>query len=216
MLVKKVNMENVLRLGKKRNSSVELIQAIKILKFNKQNIWRKIGFIIIEFAMAISLALSSTTLIKVGTILEMLNGVLIAFFAVVFTGYALFQALIGDGLLLYLVNDTVKEEGEERSQLENSNDYFVKVMLIQFVVIILNAFCMMIMNVITDMKTICLFDSHIKDLISCIIIFVIFHFNFEAIWEIKSFIFNVFQLFNSHAMARIIEIMEKEEKKESK
>ena len=34
----------------------------------------------------------------------------------------------------------------------------------------------------------------------------------ESIWEIKSFIFNVFQLFNLHAYSRMAEIKEQEKK----
>lgn len=207
---KEVNMKNALRLGEKRNSSIVLVQAVKLLKISKKNVWRKFGFGILELLMAIFLVLSSTTLTRFATFLELLNGVLLAFFAVVFTGYALFQALVGERLLLYLVNETIEVDGEEKSQLEDSNDYFVKVMLIQFTMIVLNLFCIIALNMIEDFNITCKLDFQIKEWIGSVIIFILFHLNFEILWEIKSFIFNVFQLFNSHAMARIIEMVEKE------
>ena len=137
---KEVNLKNVLRLGEERDSSTLLVQAVKLLKISKKNVWRKLTFMVLELFVAILLSISSTTLIRFATFLELLNGVLIAFFSVVFTGYALFQALVGERLLLYLVNETIDADGEEKSQLEDSNDYFAKVMLAQFILILLNLF----------------------------------------------------------------------------
>lgn len=212
---KEVNLKNVLRLGEESSSSKILVQAVKILKISKENVWRKLLFVIIEVLMAILLSISSTTLIRFTTILELLNGVLIAFFAVVFTGYTLFQALVGERLLLYLVNETIKVDGEEKSQLEDSNVYFVEVMLIQFVLILLNLFCIVVFSMLADFNVFHIINFPQKEWIVGAIIFIIVHLNFEALWEIKSFIFNVFQLFNSHAMARIIEIVEKEKEENS-
>lgn len=213
---KEVNLKNVLRLGEESNSSKILVQAIKILKISKENVYRKVLFVIIEVLMVIPLLISSTTIIRFTSILELLNGVLIAFFAVVFTGYALFQALVGERLLLYLVNETIEVDGEEKSQLEDSNDYFAEVMLIQFVLILLNLFCIMTINILADLNVFYILNFPQKEWIVGAIIFIIVHLNFEALWEIKSFIFNVFQLFNSHAMARIIEIVEKEKEENSR
>ena len=212
---KEVNLKNVLRLGEESSSSKILVQAVKILKISKENVWRKLLFVIIEVLMAILLSISSTTLIRFTTILELLNGVLIAFFAVVFTGYTLFQALVGERLLLYLVNETIIVDGEEKSQLEDSNGYFVEVMLIQFVLILLNLFCIVVFSMLADFNVFHIINFPQKEWIVGAIIFIIVHLNFEALWEIKSFIFNVFQLFNSHAMARIIEIVEKEKEENS-
>ena len=207
---KEVNLKNVLRLGEERDSSTLLVQAVKLLKISKKNVWRKLTFMMLELFVAILLSISSTTLIRFATFLELLNGVLIAFFSVVFTGYALFQALVGERLLLYLVNETIDADGEEKSQLEDSNDYFAKVMLAQFILILLNIFCVMILNIVTDLNISCMLDFSQREWIGAVVIFILIHLNFEVLWEIKSFIFNVFQLFNGHAMARIIEMVEKE------
>lgn len=204
--------ENTSRLGKQTTSSKVLIHAIEILKPSKKNIWRKILFIVVELSIAIVLSMSNNTIIVFAEILEIINAVLLAFFAVVFTGYALFQALIGDRLLLYLINETVEEDGEEKSHLENSNYYFAKVMLLQFFLILLNLFFIMTLKIVFDLQFILLWLSFFKEIVGIIIIFILLHFNFEVLWETKSFIFNVFQLFNMHAMARIIDILKSTKK----
>ena len=209
---RKIVQKNVFRLGEKSNSSIKLVQAIGILKISKKNVWRKLVFATLELLIATFLSISSTTIIQCGAMLEMLNGVVLAFFAVVFTGYALFQALIGDRLLMYLVNETIVEDGEEKSELENTNDYFVKVMLLQFALIILNLFSIIVLNVITGTGVVVL-EYWEKLMISTMFIFLLLHINFETLWEVKSFIFNVFQLFNGHAFARIIDIVENDKGK---
>lgn len=206
--------ENTARLGKRTNSSIVLIHAVEILKPSKKNIWRKICFIVVELLIAIVLIMNNNTITVFSEILEIMNAVLLAFFAVVFTGYALFQALIGDRLLLYLINETIEEDGEEKSHLENSNYYFAKVMLLQFILILLNLFAIIILSIVPDLLVMQIISPFLKEVEGITIIFILFHFNFEVLWETKSFIFNVFQLFNMHAMARIIDIMKntKEEK----
>ena len=49
-----------------------------------------------------------------------------------------------------------------------------------------------------------------NELLATLGIFIGLHLNMESIWEMKSFIFNVFQLFNLHAYSRMAEIKEQE------
>lgn len=62
-------------------------------------------------------------------------------------------------------------------------------------------------------KNWCAFDNNqANEWISGIALVFLLHCNIESIWEMKSFIFNVFQLFNLHAYARISEINDNEKK----
>lgn len=72
------------------------------------------------------------------SILEMINTVILSLFAVVFTGYALFQALMGDKLLLLLLMIEATNDNDASSKLEETNRYFVKVMLLQFFLVMVN------------------------------------------------------------------------------
>ena len=42
-------------------------------------------------------------------------------------------------------------------------------------------------------------------------IWIILFINMESIWEMKSFIFNLYQLYNLHAYSRMLEIKNKKE-----
>ena len=51
-----------------------------------------------------------------------------------------------------------------------------------------------------------------NNIIAIILIESYFIFVFTAIWEVKSFIFNIFQLFNMYSVSRIIELLKQENK----
>ena len=82
------------------------------------------------------LAMSKEIINQTESILEMINTVILSLFAVVFTGYALFQALMGDKLLLLLL--MIEATNDASSKLEETNRYFVKVMLLQFFLVMVN------------------------------------------------------------------------------
>lgn len=52
-------------------------------------------------------------------------------------------------------------------------------------------------------------ENYNNEILAGIFLLLILHCNIESIWEMKSFIFNIFQLFNLHAYARMKEIKEK-------
>lgn len=207
MEVEKI-LRNSEKLGKNRSSTKVLFQALNILKINKKNIVRRAGFGVIELAIAIVLAKIPDTIPKTESALSTINTVLLAFFAVVFTGYAFFQALINDTLLMFMINEDAEKKTENSSKLEESNYYFAEVMMLQFVVIMINMLLILTLGIL-PMEW-CLFDNQIVNETLCIVgIFGMLYINTESLWETKSFIFNVFQLFNAHAMSRIISILKK-------
>ena len=140
------------------------------------------------------------------SLFEIINGVILALMAIVFTGYAFFQALLSDSLFVFLLKDK-KDNGE--SKLEESNNYYAQVMMTHFICIFLNILIIIFSYIvprqwgITD-------SSRVNGYICAFMLVVFFHVNGEAIWETKSFIFNVFQLFNAHAATRFMEMFKKE------
>lgn len=196
-------IENALKPYMPYSSSDILFKSIELLKFSKDNCIRKILLIGIEIIIGILMSKSADTIAIYNDSLVITNEVIIALFAVVFTGYSLFQALIGKKMLLYMVMEDSKTK-PDMSCLQESNLYFVELMMIQFAIIIFNLAIILILKALP--YDWCLLSSNgINEAFSSVLIAVSFNLNFEALWETKSFVFNVFQLFNIHAMSRVLD-----------
>lgn len=202
-------IERAVALGKSKDSTKVLLKALGVLKIKRKNVIRKIVFILFELLIAITISRVPDTIEMAESVTNIFNVVLLALFAIVFTGYAFFQALINDKLLLYMIKEDATES-DCSSKLEETNLYFAKVMMLQFSVIIINALLLIILGILpVDW---CLSANNaINETLSALGIVVLLHLNIESIWETKSFIFNVTQLFNAHAMSRIINILENDE-----
>lgn len=201
-------VSNAYKLEYKYSSSHLMKESLKLLCFNKENIIRKLLFIVVEIIISILIAINPDTVSICKTAISSINEVELALYAIVFTGYALFQALIGKKMLLLMVETESEKEGF--SYLQKSNLYFAKLMMIQLLMIVINLALVIILTLIP--VSWCAFSAvALNIIISSICIMMILHFNFEVIWEVKSFVFNTFQLFNIHAMSRVIESQEDDE-----
>lgn len=188
------------------NSKDVFKRSFSLLKVNRKNFKRKVLFFVLELFVAVMVAQQSATIAITNNIVEVFISVTLALFAIVFTGYAFFQALLNDRLLIALISD----ESNKVNKLVETNSYFVEVMMIQI-------FCLAI-NILTIILTIVLpFDwsllanNVINELIATILLLLYFYLNIECIWEMKSFIFNTFQLFNLYAFSRISNIVKENE-----
>ena len=201
--------QNANRLGKKHSSKKIIIEALKTLAFDKNSILRKIIFIFLETIIAVIIANSLETISIVKDIVGYIGQIQVGLIGVVFTGYTLFQALIGDKLMMYLLTS---EEGE-KSKLEESNESFIYMIIIQIIALLIDFSVYMVMSAIPHNWYLTNINV-VNVCISVVFIEALLYLNVEAIWEMKSFIFNVYQLFNAHAMSRVVEIIER--KKEEK
>lgn len=198
-------VENAENLTEKMNSSQVLKKSLKVLMPNADNVFRKLVFLIIEIFIVWEMVTQIDTLALTKDVLEVFITILVALIAIVFTGYSFFQALINDKLLITLLS-----VDNEHGNLTGTNKYFVEVMVFQMACTIVNLF--IIIFAIVMPNDWCLFkDELANEVLSGIFLLCVIYCNIESIWEMKSFIFNVFQLFNLHAYARIRDIKEKNE-----
>lgn len=201
-------LKNAEKLKTKTSSIKILIESFSILKFNKKNWIRKVVFILVEIVIAYFIVLQPTTILLMQEIIKEILAVVIALLAIVFTGYALFQALINNTMLIAMLS----VEDENEANLYMTNKYFANVMTFEL-------FCALT-NLIVFIALIIIAEAHwminikvFKEIFSIIVISSILWINFEGIWEIKSFVYNVFQLFNLHAYSRLVEMIKQEKKK---
>ena len=202
-------MSNAEKLTEKSNSNKVFLQSLKILKPNKSNFLHKLIFGIIEVTVAFIMAKRTDTIGLTENVLQVVITVMLAFLAVVFTGYAFFQALINDKLLVSMI----ATGDNKNNKLSEANIYFAEVMIFQIGCILLDLLVIVFMIVLPEDWTL-LSNNMLNEAFATIGISFLLYCNVESIWEMKSFIFNVFQLFNLHAYSRIAKIQENQSDKE--
>ena len=202
-------MSNAVKLTEKSNSNKVFLQSLKILKPDKSNFLHKLIFGIIEVILAIIMVKRVDTISLTEDVLQVVITVMLAFLAVVFTGYAFFQALINDKLLVSMI----VAGDDKNNKLSEANNYFAEVMIFQIGCMLLDLFVIVFMIVLPEDWTL-LSNNMLNEALAAIGISLLLYCNVESIWEMKSFIFNVFQLFNLHAYSRIAKIQENQSDKE--
>ncbi len=206
-----INIEVIERLLEGQPSNKIFKSALNVFNISKKT-YKKHGCIyFISLITAIFVGVSYDTKIVMVDSVQMVLDVMLGLFGIVFTGYAFFQALINKELLIrMLVNLSEEDEEGTKSKLQETNESFVECMILNLLSIIISMLLKIIVNSISD--DFLLFEDIIIDnIIASVLISFYFYLILTIIWEIKSFIFNVFQLFNSHAGARVLELFEEED-----
>lgn len=155
------------------------------------------------------IAKSSDTIVLTENVIQIIINVMLAIFAIVFTGYAFFQALINDKLLISMIITG----DDKNNKLSETNDYFAEVMVFQLGCIIVDLIVLVFMAILPKNWALS-FNDILNEILATLGIFLLLHCNIESLWEMKSFIFNVFQLFNLHAYTRVAKILEQQSDKE--
>lgn len=154
------------------------------------------------------MAKRTDTIVVTEDVFQIIITVMLALLAIVFTGYAFFQALINDKLLISML----MTGDDKNNKLSETNDYFAEVMIFQLGCIIFDLIVLVFM-VILPKNWALPFNDILNEILATIGIFLLLHCNIESLWEMKSFIFNVFQLFNLHAYTRVAKILEQQSDK---
>ncbi|MEA3318673.1 MAG: hypothetical protein U9Q88_01515 [Bacillota bacterium] len=140
--------------------------------------------------------------------LNMVNNVyiiVIPIFAIVITGYAIFQALTNGRTLLALL----KANDNERNKFQEYNYFFFSISILYLAIIVANFLFSIILNILPKDWFLPYFTQNINNRIFCFFISIYIVFILNAIIEMKSFIYNLYQLFSSHAVASAIEQLKK-------
>lgn len=191
---------------KPTTSKAVLKIAIKSLRpKDKDETLKSIYIIVLSVLPSLLIGFSENTVSIFIEMVETIQNVYLALFGIVFTGYALFQALLTEPLLICLM-ECEGEESEEKSKLQETNEFFIILMMLMGICILVSLFLQIIISCIPDGFTICK-SLYICNSIAAFLSLLYLSYVLLVIVEIKSFIFNMFQLFNLHAGTRFIDIM---------
>lgn len=133
-----------------------------------------------------------------------LNAIVIPIFAVIITGYAIFQALGNGNTMITLL--TVKHN-EKYSKFAIYNLYFFGIACCYLILIIINFILMFIFKYMPSDWSIPYFTEKSNEFISSILISAYLIVILYLIIEVKSFIFNLFQVFITNASSSAEELV---------
>ena len=203
-----INIDVLQKLLKGQTSGKLILEALNIFKISKKNWKQQLCLYIISLVVALVVGVSKSTVSVVVDSTQLILGIILALFGIVFTGYALFQALINNELLIRLLCDTSKDaKNEEKSKLQETNETFVKCMLLNVVAIIVSLLLRITISCVPD-DFLVFKELMYNNITAAFLISIYFYFVITIVWEVKSFVFNIFQLFNAYAGTRVLKMFE--------
>lgn len=197
-------LENIVALSKNRKLKNLFLETLREIQPTKKSIWQYICSLFLMVIVVIAIMLSGNVVEGMQHSIEVMNAVALAFIAIVFGTYAIFQALLSDATFWALL-DT------ENNMLDVSNKSFLHTILLYLFYIILNCVLEILLFVIPyDFKW--PDNSLIANGFATILIGIYFWFSFILVYEIKNFAVNLYQMFNVYNIYRALEMVEEKEK----
>ena len=200
-VIKEDVISNILKTSK---SEKVFSKALSAYVLTKDNITEKLIIFTICTILSIILGMASNTVYLVTNSISLFLNITLALFGIIFTGYAIFQTLLTNELIVKLFEDTILDkQKQEKSKLQETNENFVCLMMLFVLGIIINIILNILMPVIPE--NYCLFDNIILcTVLATILIDVLFYTMGIIIWRIVSFIGNIYHLFNAYAVSKLI------------
>ncbi|KXG09961.1 hypothetical protein AT864_01521 [Anoxybacillus sp. P3H1B] len=192
----------------KNPSDVLIIESIKFLAPSKR---RKkllllvfIGLFLLYFFVLIK---NGRVISNFMDIVKEVSEIVIPTFAVVITGYAIFQALANGSTLINLII----VNGKKGSKFEEYNLFFLGVSILYLFIMLLNLVLFIIFKNIPKEWCIKSLSIEANNALASLLIAFYLTFIINAIIELKSFIYNLYQCFNINAASETINYLKEPE-----
>ena len=194
-----------------KKSEILLIESLEIYKLKKNNFVKCLVFMALSAILSYGIGMSPNTVSIFQEIVDLVLNVTLALLGITFTGYTFFQALINGRLIEVLVTVQNEETGDDN--FNQINGSFVKLMML-YIFVITISFFLKIFSVGIDSDFILTGNMFVNETIAIVGIGIYIYFSVMAIWHIKSFVYNIFQLFNMRAVREFIDTKNSENKTE--
>lgn len=205
-----LNIDSIEKLLRSEPSERLLLKAVKDLKAKKKDRKSRLILLLICVILGFTVGWCNNTVSVMRDSVDTILGVLLSVFGVIFTGYALLQAFMNKHLLIQLIKDTKRENGgDEKSRLQDINENFIFLMLVQVIGIIVAVIIKITLLCISD-DAMLFTDLATNNMGAALLCIGYFYFNGIVLWRTVAFLSSIFQLFNAYAVTRIIEIIDEE------
>ena len=179
-----------------------LKRAFYTIKPSKKRISVMIIIFILMLCPSFIIIKSNNTIEILNEIIKTSNDILITIFGVIFTGYALFQALINKKTLEVLFLN----KGKKEILFDEYNLFFFEFIIIYLLVIVFNYIIYLFLTIIgLGYSNLLVEFNNLIIIIFAICISLYITIIISLIIEVKSFIFNLFQCFNLSACSSMVE-----------
>lgn len=206
-------IEAVEQMLKAKKSEDLLKQSFGIyFKFDRGNIISRIIIILISICFSVRIS-TIETVIVMRDISSVMIDVAIAVFGIIFTGYTLFQAVLNKELILLFMQDIKKDakKKESKSTLHITNWNFVQLMFQFAIMIFVNLLLKISLTIIPDDFRV--FSLEILNvMLAGILLFAYFYQAMVILWRLISFLYNIYQLFNTYAVSEYLSSISNNEK----
>lgn len=207
-----INIDAILRFLKPESSNQLIKRSLRVFEISKKNRKKIVCLYIISVFIATFVGFSPNTASIVCDTAQTMIDIMLGMFGIVFTGYALFQALMNKQLLIRMLSSDEKNgKDKSKSKLQETNESFVEYMMLNLISIIVSLFLKIIASSIPN-KAVIFSKMSTNNIVATLLISLYFYFILIIMWEAKSFIFNVFQVFNMHAGTRVLELLGDDDK----
>ena len=187
---------------KPKSSENLLLRSFKIFLPKRNNLLKCICFFMASALCAFIIGFSLSTVAAMKSVIETFITVYIGLLGVTFTGYAFFQALI-TGKLIEILVDTPNEKKKE-NKFSEMNESFVELMLLYISFLMLNIILKILLSSVDD--TFKMFNEvTVNNVWATMGICIYIYCSLIAVWHVKSYVYNIFQVFNLHAIREYIE-----------
>lgn len=192
------NIEDIAKNRELRNLAKSAISEIRL---SKKSLMQYLFSALIALILSYSITYKSDTVPMMKNAIEVVNTGALAFIAIIFGTYAIFQALMTDSVIWVLISS-------EGNLLNTSNRSFLHLILLYLAEIISNFVLLIVLNGLPN--DYCLFENLIiTNALAFVLITIYFMYCFMLFYEVKNFAVNLYQMFNIYNICKALEILEK-------
>lgn len=203
---KQTIIKNTLEIIKEDSFNKVFKVALGQLSLSKKRVLLLIIVFIVSLLPSHFMIFSKNSVTVFSGIISSANGVIIALFAIIFTGYALFQALVSGNALKQML----LQNAEKYSMFKEYNLFFFILTIEYLFFIILNFGISFLLSILPANWSFPYFSDNINSIIAILFVSLYIVLVVNAILEVKCFIYNLYQCFSINAFANIMEKIEKD------
>lgn len=201
-------IKNVQEIAENRDIKQLVKASILEIRLNRKSFIQYLFSVAIATLLSFIIVYKSNTVQMMGAAVEIINSGALAFVAIIFGTYSIFQALMTDAVVWALLNS-------ENNLLNVSNKSFLHLILLYLFEIVTNFILLITLKCLPDEY--CLFESlTVTNAVAFIVIIFYFGFCFLLFYEMKNFAVNLYQMFNVYNIYRAIELIGDQEEDELK
>lgn len=191
--------KNITELVDKSRMNKLIKEAVFEIRFTKGNKWQYLISILISSALSWFLIINDTVFLF-DNINEMFLNLSIAFVAMIFSGYSIFQALLSEKLILELIK--VKS-----NLLKTSNKSFLNLILLYLASILIN---IIIKTVISGMDKHYMLLNNVKicNILAFVLIFCYLLYHILILLEVMIFTINLYRMFCLHNALQAVDALD--------